>query len=182
MAFPVINSPTFPSINDAPFLPPKLKDMPIFNPGRRTYRCEDGVTRFLTEQEAINLGISCSAVIDEGGSLMGAGIRVQNLLGQSQGAPQNAPGAQGSPRGANIQVDQPLDLNPFVWPGYPLVAPQPYPQVPPGSSCACEKDAVGNDVYVCRPAPAAVLVPPPAPLYSYGPVSYPVQTFFTGLF
>lgn len=179
MAFPVINSPTFPSIADAPFLPPKLKDMPIFNPGRRYYRCEDGITRLLTEAEAINLGISCSAI--EGGSLMG-GIRVQNLLGQ-QGTPQNAPGAQGSPQGANIQVDQPIDLNPFVWPGYPLVSPQLYPQVPPGSSCAWEKDAVGNDVWVCRPsAPAAVLTPPPAPLYSYGPVSYPVQTFFTGLF
>jgi hypothetical protein len=62
MAFPVINSPTFPSVSDAPFLPPKLKDMPIFNPGVNYYVCEDGVTRILTEEQAINMGISCKVV------------------------------------------------------------------------------------------------------------------------
>lgn len=62
MAYPVINSPTFPSVADAPFLPPKLHEMPVFNPGVRCYECEDGVTRYMTEAEAINTGISCKAV------------------------------------------------------------------------------------------------------------------------
>lgn len=62
MAYPVINSPMFPSVADAPFLPPKLKEMPVFNPGVRCYECEDGVTRYMTEAQAINMGISCKAV------------------------------------------------------------------------------------------------------------------------
>lgn len=62
MAFPVMNSPFLPSIADAPFLPPKLKDMPIFNPGVRCYECEDGTVRYMSENEAINMGISCKAI------------------------------------------------------------------------------------------------------------------------
>lgn len=62
MAYPVINSPFLPSIADAPFLPPKLKDMPVFNAGTSCYECEDGVTRTMTEAQAINMGISCKVV------------------------------------------------------------------------------------------------------------------------
>lgn len=65
MAYPIINSPTFPSTADIPSLPPKLDQMPIFNPGTHTYVCEDGVTRVLTEEQAINFGasgISCKVV------------------------------------------------------------------------------------------------------------------------
>lgn len=62
MAWPLINSPSFPSTADIPGLPPKLREMPIVNPGTRTYLCEDGVTRVLTEEQALNLGISCRAV------------------------------------------------------------------------------------------------------------------------
>lgn len=64
MAWPIINSPFLPSIADVPALPPKLKEMPVFNPGVSTYICEDGVTRVMTEEQAINLGISCK-VVDE---------------------------------------------------------------------------------------------------------------------
>lgn len=62
MAFPVMNSPFLPSIADAPFMPPKLKDMPVFNPGVRCYECEDGSVQYLSENEAINRGISCKVV------------------------------------------------------------------------------------------------------------------------
>lgn len=62
MAWPIMNSPTFPSTADVPGLPPKLNEMPIVNPGTRTYLCEDGVTRVLTEEQALNLGISCRAI------------------------------------------------------------------------------------------------------------------------
>jgi hypothetical protein len=67
MAYPIINSPMFPSVADIPALPPTLEQMPVFNPGQRYYRCEDGVTRLLTEEQAINMGISCSAVGPEMG-------------------------------------------------------------------------------------------------------------------
>lgn len=76
MAYPVINSPTFPSVADAPFLPPKVKDMAIFNPGTHTYLCEDGITRVLTENEAINMGMSCKVI---GPALMGPRYPVMNL-------------------------------------------------------------------------------------------------------
>jgi hypothetical protein len=62
MAFPVINSPFLPSVADAPFLPPKLKDMPVSNPGVSCYECEDGIARYMTEAQAINMGISCKVV------------------------------------------------------------------------------------------------------------------------
>ena len=45
-----------------PFLPPKLKDMPVFNPGVSCYECEDGSVRQMTEAQAINMGISCKVV------------------------------------------------------------------------------------------------------------------------
>lgn len=64
MAFPILNSPTFPSVADVPGLPPKFGQMPIMNPGTHTYLCEDGITRVLTEEQAINLGISCRAIED----------------------------------------------------------------------------------------------------------------------
>lgn len=66
MAIPVSNSSFLPSVADAPFLPPKLKEMPIFNPGTHYYQCEDGVVRLLTENEAINMGISCKAIAPAG--------------------------------------------------------------------------------------------------------------------
>ncbi len=65
MAFPILNSPTFPSVADVPGLPPKFGQMPIMNPGTHTYLCEDGITRVLTEEQAINLGISCKAIDEE---------------------------------------------------------------------------------------------------------------------
>ncbi len=64
MALPIINSPFLPSVADVPAFPPKLKDMPIMNPGTHTYLCEDGITRVMTEEQAINLGINCR-VADE---------------------------------------------------------------------------------------------------------------------
>lgn len=77
MAYPVINSPMFPSVADAPFLPPKLKEMPVFNPGSRFYSCEDGSTRWMTENEAINAGMSCKVI--SAPSLAGGGFPVRNL-------------------------------------------------------------------------------------------------------
>lgn len=62
MAFPVVNSPFLPSTADAPFLSPKLKDMPVFNPGVSCYECEDGTLAYMNEAQAINMGISCKAV------------------------------------------------------------------------------------------------------------------------
>lgn len=65
MAYPIINSPMFPSVADVPALPPTLEQMPVFNPGTRAYLCEDGATRLLTEEQAINLaagGMSCRVV------------------------------------------------------------------------------------------------------------------------
>lgn len=79
MAYPVINSPMFPSTADAPFLPPKLKDMPIFNPGTRYYQCEDGVVRLLTENQAINLGISCRAIEPSVAPMVLAGPRYRTI-------------------------------------------------------------------------------------------------------
>lgn len=65
MAYPIANSSFLPSIADAPFLPPKLKDMPIFNPGTSCYECDDGTVRTMTEAEAINYPGSCK-VVDAG--------------------------------------------------------------------------------------------------------------------
>ncbi len=65
MAYPVINSPFLPSVADAPFLPPKLKDMAVTNPGVNCYECDDGTVRNMSEAQAINLGaagISCKVV------------------------------------------------------------------------------------------------------------------------
>lgn len=81
MAYPIANSPMFPSVADAPFLPPKLDEMPVFNEGLRYYRCEDGVTRLLTQEQAINLGISCEALKPAvfGGWLAGARYKAVTL-------------------------------------------------------------------------------------------------------
>lgn len=75
MAYPVVNSPMFPSVADAGFLPPKLRDMPIFNPGANRYRCPDGQVRILTENQAINQ----NCVLDES-YRMGAGIPAQTIF------------------------------------------------------------------------------------------------------
>lgn len=64
-AIPVAGSPFLPSLADVPGLPPKLDEMPIFNPGTRCYVCEDGQHRVLTQAQAINLGMSCRAVDPE---------------------------------------------------------------------------------------------------------------------
>jgi hypothetical protein len=77
MAYPIVNGPTFPSVADVPALPPTLEQMPIVNPGVRYYQCEDGVTRLLTEEQAINLGISCRAISPP--ALLGSRYPVQNL-------------------------------------------------------------------------------------------------------
>ncbi len=154
MAYPVVNSPFLPSIADAPFLPPKLKEMPIFNPGTNVYQCEDGSTRVMTEAEAINAGMSCKVV---------------KAMGQA--------GAQSAPSPASPA--QPAADQNFDWAGVRLVNPRLYPAAPANTPCAWEKDVDGNDIYVCRPAKAAI---PPPLLYSYGPVSYPTQVVFPGLF
>jgi hypothetical protein len=184
MAYPVANSPMFPSVNDAPFLPPKLKDMPVFNPGSRFYQCDDGSTRWMTEAEAINAGMSCRVI--SAPAMAGRGFPVRNLgqaapaAGAAPAAPSGGPpGGQGNPQGASIQSDMPFDQSQFVWPGYPLVSPLNYPVTPAGTSCAWETDTAGNDIYVCRPAVGAVRAPA---LYAAGPISYPVQTFFAGPF
>lgn len=74
MAYPIANSPMFPSTADAPFLPPKLEEMPVANEGLRYYRCEDGITRLMTQEQAERLGISCEALVPGvfGGWLAGA--------------------------------------------------------------------------------------------------------------
>lgn len=81
MAYPIANSPTFPSVADAPFLPPKLKEMSIENEGLRYYRCEDGVTRLMTREQAERLGISCEALQPAvfGGWLAGARYKAVTL-------------------------------------------------------------------------------------------------------
>lgn len=93
MAFPVMNSPFLPSIADAPFLPPKLKDMPVTNPGVHCYECEDGSVRRMSENEAINAGISCKVVDDSRcavpaaapGYPMVVGFPVMNMAGNALG-------------------------------------------------------------------------------------------------
>jgi hypothetical protein len=174
MAYPVVNSPMFPSVADAGFLPPKLRDMPIFNPGTRRYRCPDGQVRMLTENQAIN----GNCVLDEGGYLMG-----QASPAPSGGAGTPSPASpspsfnQGFDRGRDFRFDQ---LQQFNWPYWPsVVRPPALPQVPPGTTCAWEKDVNNNDVYVCRPAAGApVIVAPPPPAVIYGPVGIPAQTIF----
>lgn len=101
--------------------------------------------------------------------------------GGAQGAPQGGGvGAQGSPSpaspgGASFSQD---NFDPFFFPTLPLVAPGLYPPVPPpGTTCAWEKDANGNSVYVCRQSGAVV---PVSPMVGYGPVMYPVRTLFGG--
>lgn len=156
MAYPVVNSPFLPSVADAPFLPPKLREMPIFNPGVHTYRCEDGSIRTMTEEEAINVGMSCKA-----------------MRGMGQASPAGGVGSQGAPSPAS--PPQPT----ADWAGVRLVSPLLYPAAPAGTVCDWEKDSEGNDIYVCRPKKSEVRGPI---LYSYGPVSYPTQVVFPGLF
>lgn len=181
MAIPIVNSPMFPSVADAGFLPPKLRDMPIFNPGVHRYRCPDGLVRMLTEEQAIN----GNCVLDEGSYLMG-----QASPAPSGGAGTPMPASPGPSPSFDRGFDRGFDrfdqfpLEAFNWPVWPgLVPPTSYPQVPPGTHCAWEKDVNGNDVYVCRPAAGApVVVAPPAPSYIYGPIGIPTQTIFGRFF
>lgn len=180
MAFPVMNSPTFPSIADASFMPPKLEDMPIVNPGPRYYRCADGVTRLLTEDQAINLP-GCSVVEAPPFGLEGRRIQVVYGLGQASpspaspgpGTPQGNPQG-GPPSGGDRNFDEGGRLDRFYSPQWPSIQVPAY-GLPPGVPCAWEKDSAGNDIYVCRPQ---IGVPTPPQVLVYGPVSYPTRTFF----
>lgn len=141
---------------------------------------------------AINMGISCKALGDS--KMLGNRYPVRNL-GQASPGP-GGPGAQGTPSPASPGTSAPsggrsfdrsfersFDFqNPFVWPGYPIVTPTLYPSTPPGTNCAWEKDSAGNDIYVCRPVAGAPPVVPGPQLYSVGPVYYPAQTVFAGLY
>lgn len=93
---------------------------------------------------------------------MGYPVRV---LGAGPHGPGNPGMVQVTP------VDRFFDRDPFFFRPLPLFSPYAYPAPPPpGTTCAWEKDVVGNSVYVCRPA----TTPPPPPVVSYGPVIYPV--------
>lgn len=172
MAYPIANSAFLPSTADAPFLPPKLNEMPVFNPGSRFYQCEDGSTRWMTQEEAINRG-GCKVV--EGSQMNPNRFPVLNM---GQASP-SAPGSQGTPTPASPAQPALSFDSQFVWPGYPIVSPLNYPAPPPGTNCAWEEDVDGNDIYVCRPEKGAARGPV---LYAAGPVSFPAQTFFTGFY
>lgn len=123
---------------------------------------------------------------------------VVNRMGQASPSPSGGPsGGVGTPSPAspgpgasNPGFDRGFDrgfrdfdqfqLQSFNWPQWPSVVPPPsLPQVPPGTSCAWEKDVNNNDVYVCRPAAGVpVVTAPPAPTVIYGPVGIPAQTIF----
>jgi hypothetical protein len=91
--------------------------------------------------------------------------------GGGAGAPAGGVGTQSAPSPAS-PAPAAQDFSPDLLPTLPLAAPYAYP-APAGSTCAWEKDANGNSIYVCRPVPGTVAMVPPV----YGPVSYPVRPF-----
>lgn len=115
------------------------------------------------------------------GSPRATALMGRRMGAEAQGSPQG--GGQGGAQGTPSPASPPgagfaEDTGPFVWPQYPLVAPPQYaPVPPPGTTCAWEKDANGNDVYICRQASGVVVTAPP--VATYGPVVYPARTLFS---
>jgi len=104
------------------------------------------------------------------------------VMGQRGGGGHGGGGGGGFRGGGGFVSSGFTDFGPDFFPGYPLVPPYAYPPAtPPGTTCAWEKDANGNSIYVCRPTPGAPVVSAP-PALSYGPVVYPTTSFFPAFY